>query len=230
MGCASTSKNESDKAPASDDLLELLTGFGESISKRNYLKAVDFMVPEEKAMMIEGGVVPEQKQKMLSALPLQKLIRHPGIRVENGHISGIYAVLPNLRQGEVVETTPSDEATEETLGMGEENMSETINPMALPNPDATVSEEESEIASGPDSNDPRLKETINKFFSAVNKKNWAIALALMNDEEKKFLLDDKGRLKESAKKRLSEMDQQNREALLLLDGKLSGVTLLLPAN
>jgi hypothetical protein len=43
-------------------------------------------------------------------------------------------------------------------------------------------------------------------------------------------VDDKGRLKESAKQRLTQMDQKNRDALVLQDGKLTGVTLLLPSE
>ena len=79
-------------------------------------------------------------------------------------------------------------------------------------------------------NDPRLKDTVNRFFTAVNRRNWQSALALMNDSERKLLLDDKGRLKESSKQRLTQIDQKNREALLLQDGKLTGVTLLLPSE
>jgi hypothetical protein len=50
----------------------------------------------------------------------------------------------------------------------------------------------------------------------------------MNENEKKALLDDKGRLKDSAKERLSRIDAANRNALVLQEGKLTGVTLLLP--
>lgn len=238
MACSSTRQRDTAQAPASNDLLELLTGFGESLSKRNFLKAVDYMVPEEKAMMMEAGTVPDDKQKMLLALPLQKLIRHPGIRVENGHIAGIYAVLPNLRQGEAMATMAPDESSENTPLMGAEvgtedqnlnqNGAESMGLAARPEP--IGADEVSESTPTPNPNDPQLQETVNKFFSAVNKKNWTMALALVNDEEKKFLLDDKGRLKESSKQRLSQMDQKNRDALLLQDGKLSGITLLLPSN
>src|SRR5688572_3913169 len=86
MACASGRK-ETVQAPKSDDLLELLTGFGESLSKHDYSMAVDYMVPEEKALLLEGGQVPPEKQRMLAALPLQKLIRHPAVRVVNGRIA-----------------------------------------------------------------------------------------------------------------------------------------------
>jgi hypothetical protein len=231
MACSSTSNREATKAPASDDLLELLTGFGESLSKRNYVKAVDYMVPEEKAMMMEGGAVPTDKQKMLLALPLQKLIRHPGIRVENGHIAGIYAVLPNLRQGEANPMAPAEsENTTETAAASEETSGAEIKgPMAAQAPES-YSNEEISAAPEANANDPKLKAAANKFFAAINKRNWTSALAMMSENEKTFLVDDKGRLKESSKQRLSQMDQKNWEALVMQDGKLTGVTLLLPSD
>lgn len=222
MACAS-SKKETAQAPESNDLLELLTGFGESLSKRNFTKAVDFMVPQEKALMMEGSSVPPEKQKMLMALPLQKLIRHPAVRVENGKIAGIYTLLPNLNQAQAgapaVEETPAEDAA---------LAAETP---AAESSDLPMSEEAEEAqAAGISGNDPRLKETVNRFFTAVNRRNWQSALALMNDSERKLLLDEKGRLKESSKQRLTQIDQKNREALVLQDGKLTGVTLLLPSD
>lgn len=222
MACAS-SKKEAAQAPESDDLLELLTGFGESLSKRNFNKAVDYMVPEEKAMMMEGSSVPPEKQKALMALPLQKLIRHPAVRVQNGKIAGIYTLLPNLTQGQAsdlaAETTPAEDPL-------------ASEPPAAAEGDLPMAEEDGEYSSATASNpkDPQLKATVNKFFTAVNRRNWQSALALMNESERKFLLDDKGRLKESSKQRLSQIDQANRDALVLQDGKLTGVTLLLPAE
>jgi hypothetical protein len=227
MACAST-KKETAQAPSSDDLLELLTGFGESLSKRNFTKAVDYMVPEEKALMMEGSSVPPEKQKMLMALPLQKLIRHPAIRVQNGKIAGIYTVLPNLNQAQ-----PGSMASEESVTPADESAESaaTEAPAGAEYADMSASEDAEEPqATAATGNDPRLKETVNKFFAAVNRRNWQGALALMNDSERKLLLDDKGRLKESSKKRLSQIDQANREALVLQDGKLTGVTLLLPSD
>lgn len=230
MACSST-RQESAKAPSSDDLLELLTGFGESVSKRNFAKAVDYMVPEEKAMMMENGVVAPDKQKMLLALPLQKLIRHPAIRVEKGHIAGIYSVLPDIRQSNTpmaADMGPDNGSADSAL-MGQDNMNG-YNSTAM-NSESNNSDGQqlgSESQSNANNPDPMLKETVTKFFAAVNKKNWNAALALMNDDEKKLLLDDKGRLKDASKQRLSQMDQKNRDALVMIDGKLSGVALLLP--
>lgn len=234
MACAPTKKDTA-QAPRSDDLLELLTGFGESLSKRNFTRAVDYMVPEEKALMMEGGSVPSDKQKMLLALPLQKLIRHPSIRVENGHIAGIYSVLPNLRQGEAAANLAGDEsASPEAAGMdGEPLATESKGPMseeAAAGPAPSDEDYEYGTVASSDPNDPRLKSAVNKFFAAVNKRNWSSALAMMTESERKLLTDDKGRLKESAKQRLTQIDQKNREALMLQDGKLTGVTLLLPSG
>jgi hypothetical protein len=162
MACSSTKKDVAE-APRSDDLLELLTGFGESLSKRNFARAVDFMVPEEKALMMESGTVPAEKQKMLLALPLQKLIRHPAIHVENGHIAGIYSVLPNLRQGEANPMATADEsASPEAAGLNGEPLSPEVarGPMAT---DATATaeatnEDMSEVQNAAaNSNDPQLK-------------------------------------------------------------------------
>jgi hypothetical protein len=227
MACAA-SKKETAQAPSSDDLLELLTGFGESLSKRNFTKAVDYMVPEEKALMMEGSSVPPEKQKMLMALPLQRLIRHPAIRVQNGKIAGIYTVLPNLNQAQAG-SMPAEDTETPAADVSESPATEA--PAGSDYADMSSSEDGEEpqatVATG---NDPQLKATVNKFFTAVNRRNWQGALALMNDSERKLLLDDKGRLKESAKKRLTQIDQTNREALVLQDGKLTGVTLLLPSD
>ena len=235
MACSSTKKDVG-QAPRSDDLLELLTGFGESLSKRNYSKAVDYMVPEEKALMMEGGSVPTEKQRQLLALRLSTLVRHPSIRVENGHIAGIYNVLPNLRQGEANTMAVADEsASPEAADLnGDPLATESKGPMS--NADATAAADAtntdmSEVQSNHvDAADPQLKAQVNKFFSAVNKRNWTSALAMMSEGEKRLLLDDKGRLKESSKQRLTQIDQKNRDALIMQDGKLMGVTLLLPSE
>ena len=224
--CSSTNRDNS-PAPASNDLLELLTGFGESISKRNFDKAISYMVPEERALMVDSDKkIPEQTQKALMALPLQRLIRNPAVRVQNGRIAGIYQMLPNLRQAEagaaMSESTASGEYNE-VLGEG----GAAANPAAV----ATAEGEDSYSSTNVRTKgDPELSRAVHKFFTAVNHKNWSGALALMNEDEKKFLLDEKGRLKESSKQRLSKIDQKNRDALVLQDGKLTGVTLLLPGG
>ena len=235
MACAGNPRSkDTAQAPRSDDLLELLTGFGESLSKRNFAKAVDYMVPEEKALMMEGGTVPPEKQKMLLALPLQKLIRHPSIRVENGHIAGIYSVLPNLKQGDAAANIASagdESGSSEAAGLnGEPASDEPKGPMAAAGETVMADFDDNATVSAANPNDPQLKAAVNKFFTAVNRKNWSTALAMMNESERKLLLDDKGRLKESSKQRLAQMDQKNREALTLQDGKITGVTLLLPTN
>jgi hypothetical protein len=226
VACASSNK-EAAQAPRSDDLLELLTGFGESLSKRNFTKAVDYMVPEEKALLLEGGSVPPEKQKLLMALPLQRLIRSPTVRVENGHIAGIYAMLPNLRQGEAMSNLAmNDSSASSASPSGDIGAQGPMASGAAAEPAGEDAEDAPLAADG--ASDPQLKSTVSKFFAAVNRKNWSSAVSMINENERKLLLDDKGRLKESAKHRLAQIDQKNREALTLQDGKLTGVTLLLP--
>jgi hypothetical protein len=227
VACASSNKNEAAQAPRSDDLLELLTGFGESLSKRNFTKAVDYMVPEEKALMLEGGSVPPEKQKLLMALPLQRLIRSPSVRVENGHIAGIYGMLPNLRQGEAMSNMAANDSSGSSASPSGDIGAQ--GPMAAGGPAEPAGEDADETAmASSGAADPQLKSAVSKFFAAVNRKNWSSAVSMINENERKLLLDDKGRLKESAKHRLAQIDQKNREALTLQDGKLTGVTLLLP--
>ena len=231
MACAPT-RNDTTKAPMSNDLLESLTGFGESLSKRNYLKAVDYMVPEEKAMMLENGTVPPDKQKMLLALPLQRLIRNPSVHIEKGRIAGIYALLPNLTKSEMPASAMSDGegAPADASATSDETPISGSKGAMSENPPSGQDDEDKSPAPAVKAVDPQLNRTISEFFTAVNKKNWTSVMAMMTDEEKKLLLDDKGNLKEASKERLSHMDQKNRDVLILQDGKLTGVTLLLPAD
>ena len=231
LACA-TSNKEVSQAPRSDDLLELLTGFGESLSKRNFNAAVDYLVPQEKALLMEGGSVPPEKQKMMMALPLQRLIRHPSVRVENGHLAGIYGLLPNLKQGEAIPNTPvADSNAASVPGQtGEVAAAAPKGPMAAHDGALPASDDNSTAPVQSIRPDPQLKAAINKFFQAVNRKNWSGALAMMNENERRILLDDKGRLKESSKHRLAQIDQKNRDALTLQDGKVTGVVLLLPTS
>jgi hypothetical protein len=228
VACASSNK-EAAQAPRSDDLLELLTGFGESLSKRNFTKAVDFLVPEEKSLLLEGGSVPPEKQKLLMALPLQRLIRNPSIRVENGHIAGIYGMLPNLKQGEAAANMAAANDSSSTEASASGDIGAT-GPMAAGASTEPAGEDgiEASAMAGANPADPQLKSAVNKFFAAVNRRNWSSAVAMINESERRLLLDDKGRLKESAKHRLAQIDQKNRDAISLQDGKLTGVTLLLP--
>ena len=108
VGCSSTQRDVAiegeDKyvsAPVkgSNDFLELLTGFGESISRRDFDRAVAHLIPFERALILDAnGNVPEAKKKDLMALPLHKLIRSPTVRVENNYLAGIYDLLPSTRE------------------------------------------------------------------------------------------------------------------------------------
>jgi hypothetical protein len=178
---------------------------------------------------LEGGSVPPEKQKLLMALPLQRLIRNPSIRVENGHIAGIYGMLPNLKQGEAAANMAAANDSSSTEASASGDIGAT-GPMAAGASTEPAGEDgiEASAMAGANPADPQLKSAVNKFFAAVNRRNWSSAVAMINESERRLLLDDKGRLKESAKHRLAQIDQKNRDAISLQDGKLTGVTLLLP--
>ncbi len=230
--CSSTRK-DSTPPPGSNDILDLLTGFGESVSKRDYSKAVGYLVPEERAQLIDSrGQVPEEKQKALSSLRLARLIRMPGVRVENGYLAGIYDLLPLDQVGNYAPEGYNDPA-----------MSQNSDSMTDSAGEEMASDQAEEMASGEEDYDSyanskpkqpatnqELTKTVDKFFKAVAEKNWKTALSMMNENERKILLDDKGRIKEASKARLKNIDASGKEALILQDGKLTGVTLLLPAD
>jgi len=223
VACSSTRKADG-PPPGSNDILDLLTGFGESISKRDFVKAVGYMVPAERSQMLDAnGRVPEDKQRQLMALRLQRLIRTPSVRVEGGYLAGIYDLLAAERQGNSGEMMASgSEGTEMAAGAGE---AEGVESTASEDEEATPA-----IVELDPQDDPALKAAVNKFFLAVNQKNWNAALALVNDNEKKIFFDERGRLKESSKARLGKIDTEGKNALTLTDGKLTGITLLLPSD
>ncbi len=102
-GCASN-KDKNDAAAlqvkGSNDILDLLTGFGESVSRRNFERAVQYLVPEDRAKILDAqGHVPEDKQRAMTALSLQRLIRTPGVRVEGGYLAGIYDIIAREEAG-----------------------------------------------------------------------------------------------------------------------------------
>jgi hypothetical protein len=116
------------------------------------------------------------------------------------------------------ESSP-DETSEELSSLGEAGTDGDAQGYGEPTAENSSAADEAE-----------LKKSVQSFFSAVRQKNWNTVLSLMHEGEKRPLLDDKGRLKDSAKERLSRMDLANRGALTLQEGKLTGVTLLLPAD
>lgn len=230
--CSSTRKDPNQPA-GSTDILDLLTGFGESISKRDYNKAVGYLVPEERAQLTDSrGQVPEDKQKALSNLRLARLIRMPGVRVENGYLAGIYNLLPNEH---APETASSGGEAGEGYDAALEGMGSETAQLGSEGEAATEGEDESALASsennmGSAQPNPALNQAVDKFFKAIAQKNWNAALNLMNENERRALTDDKGRLKDVSKARLQNIDTGAKEALTLQDGKLIGVTLLLPSE
>lgn len=222
FGCASNQRAQ--EAPRSQDLLELLTGFGESLSKRNFALAADYLVPEDKAMLVdERGRVPEDKQRAMQALPLQRLLNHPRVRVEEGRIAGIYALLPNLSQGKAVALGAEGDSAaspEYQALFGERGSASAEGGMPAEMPAG-----EAPFSSDPTAYDRQLAE---EFFAAVTRRKWAEALGYVHETERQRLVDEKGRVTEKTKRRLARLQQDDLRALLLVDGKLTGVTLVLP--
>jgi hypothetical protein len=235
-GCSTTKKDPNQPQP-SDDILELLTGFGESISQRDYQRAVGYLTPEDRSLILNAnGKVPEDKQRALSALPLQRLIRSQGVRVEGGYLAGIYDRLPVLRPiDELATQSESSSETPSGIENGREDESQTLGQSATGGyEDLLDGKEAPELAEmelpqvSPE--EAQLKAAVRDFFQALNQGKYQDALSLVNENERSIFLDDKGRLKNSAKQRLEKIDQRtsSRDALLLRDGKITGVTLLLP--
>ncbi len=240
FGCASGKKEEDagNKSPAiaaSNDILELLTGFGESVSKKDFTRAVEYLVPRERALMRDAsGHIPEDKQKALMALSLQRLIRDPSVHMENGYLAGIHDIIsrPETARVDSTQGAPISDSA-----MVAQATSGTVTPIPLPAEAmqaATANESAPQDSTrtsdpAPDA-DPLLQETVKKFFSAIRQQNWSAALAMINADEKKAFLDEKGKLSEASKARLSRIDISNRGALMLQDGKLTGVSLIVPSK
>jgi hypothetical protein len=234
LACASKPKDTGTPS-GSNDILDLLTGFGESISKRDYVKAVGYMTPSERSLMLDGsGQVPEDKQKALAALRLSRLIRMPGVHVENGYLAGIYEILPSDQASQANVSTSENQVTSEEAPAADASQETEV-----ANTQPAEGDEQAEVATSPSQqgntlgtaqSSPELTQAVNKFFKAVTQKNWNAALAMMNDDERKILTDDRGKIKEASKARLQHIDSEGKDALTLQDGKLTGVTLLLPAD
>ncbi len=217
LACASNQQSVTQpNMPAkSDDILTLLTGFGESLSKRDFVFAVNHLTPKEREQILDArGQVPEAKRQQLAALNLQRLIRLPSVRVEDGRLAGIYEMLPNLNQGEGVTLSADDESSQFSV----------LDPL---DPDAMENAAQAQADAAQDKTE--LNETINRFFAAVKSQNWNDALALLNENERRLFVDNRGQISEDAKARFSQMDKSHPGALALKDGKLLGITLLLPS-
>jgi|GEM_PF-2302652 len=229
MACSS-SRKENAPNPGSNDILDLLTGFGESISKRDFKQAVGYLTPSERSMILDAnGEVPPGKQDALASLRLARLIRMPSVHVEGGYLAGIYEILPLDASGQAV----ANEAPPMENEFSGDDAAGAYGQVANPEGNGTeaVAMTEPDLEAQEAAKDKEeLNQAVNQFFKAVSQKNWNAALAMVNENERKILVDDKGKLKEDSKSRLQHLDTDGKEALTLQDGKLTGITLLLPAE
>lgn len=100
------------KADSREVLLERLTDFAVAVNGDQYDKALDLLTTTERGQMTGAdGKISSEMQKRLKALRLPKLLKTPSVRLVEGKLEGVYAILP------MVENDPTlDNMIEEDLG------------------------------------------------------------------------------------------------------------------
>src|SRR4051794_29512602 len=83
--------------PDKEKLIDALTLFVELVQGDRFDKAMGYLTLDEKAKMVDAsGQVPPVVQKQLKAVRLSTLASKPGVHLERGKLTGIYAWLPNI--------------------------------------------------------------------------------------------------------------------------------------
>ncbi len=93
FGCSS---NKPKSASDGTSKLDVLTDFSVAINENNFMKAINFLVEEDRLQLLSGGSVTDMAQKQLKALRLQKLIKDRRIGMREGKLTGIVMVMPKL--------------------------------------------------------------------------------------------------------------------------------------
>src|SRR5882672_1489647 len=99
LACSGTRNGEEGPRldPDKEKLIDVLTMFVESVQGDRFDKALGYLTLDEKAKMVDAsGQVPQPVQKQLKAVRLSTLASKPGVRLEKGKLTGIYAWLPNI--------------------------------------------------------------------------------------------------------------------------------------
>ena len=73
-----------------------------------------------------------------------------------------------------------------------------------------------------------MAKTATLFFKFVRSRQWPHALGLVSRGERQVFLKSNGEMKAEARQRLSAIDTSSWQALTLMEGKLTGVVLLIP--
>ena len=98
IGCGGSRTDDAARIePGKERLIDELTLFVEAVQGDRFDRAMDYLTPDEKAKMTEGGAaVAPPMQRRLKALRLSTLAQKPGVRLVRGKLDGIYAWLPNV--------------------------------------------------------------------------------------------------------------------------------------
>ena len=99
ISCAGSREDDGSRIdPGKEKLIDALTLFVEAVQGERFEKALGYLTVEEKSKMTDGsGQVTEPIQKQLKALRLSTLASKPGVHLERGKLTGIYAWLPNIQ-------------------------------------------------------------------------------------------------------------------------------------
>ncbi|MDB5050146.1 MAG: hypothetical protein JWO30_3217 [Fibrobacteres bacterium] len=101
VACSGTRNGEEGARldPDKEKLIDVLTLFVESVQGDRFDKAMDYLTLEEKTKMTNAsGQVEPPVQKQLKAVRLSTLANKPGVHLEKGKLTGIYAWLPNMNR------------------------------------------------------------------------------------------------------------------------------------
>ncbi|MDQ3001135.1 MAG: hypothetical protein M3Y08_07730 [Fibrobacterota bacterium] len=199
LGCGGIYRQVSPVAIQHEKVDSLIT-FKESVAAGNYLRGVRRLVPSDRDRMLDdSGRVREDMKPRLRALRLKNLVHDPAVRLRKGRLTGVFAALPVVRQGESV-------VMDSTFYV-EEDSSGTLRV---------------------DERDAMLRAATNTFFADIASGNWQFVRNGLHPATRSVFVDKQGRMKPGARKRLQAIDTTAWRALSLRDGKLTGVVLLLP--
>lgn len=107
--CSSSKKNQNPEE-LKNQLLEKLTDFSIAINEEKFEKAVNLLEPTEASQLKNtNGEISEESKKRLRALKLQRLITNKELKLIDGKIAGVLAMLP------MVGSAPLDFDTEKAI-------------------------------------------------------------------------------------------------------------------
>lgn len=210
VGCASTAGKGT--GGSGQDRLDVLTSYTLALSKRDYAEAARYLSPADRSRLAgaDGTILPEFRERV-GAIRLSTLMNNPLIEVTDGLITGIPDVLPVIAVGE------TDSAAALAADVPEAPETPAVDPSQTDSAVAARARKE-------------LKSTATAFFSAVTRRDWNRALGYLDAHERQDFVDARGKIKETARQRLSEADTSGWQALTLKDGKLTGVVLIIPSR